>query len=86
MNRLVFLIVAAALASSAAHSQDGLHHAIAGLINADPMAALGQAIARGEYPKTTSVLIVRNGEVAFENYFGDGSKERLTIRDRPRNS
>jgi hypothetical protein len=32
------------------------------------------------------VLIVRNGEVAFENYFGDGSKERLTIRDRPRNS
>jgi CubicO group peptidase (beta-lactamase class C family) len=77
MNRLVFLIVAAALASSAARSQDGLHHATAGAINADPMASLGKAIARGEYPKTTSVLIIRNGEVAFEGYFGDGSKERL---------
>ena len=38
MNRLVSWIVAAPLACSAAHSQDGLHQATAGVIDADRMA------------------------------------------------
>ena len=66
-RQLALLISAAALASSAA----------AGGIDAKRLAALSQAIAHGEYPKTTSVLITRNGELAFESYFGEGSKERL---------
>jgi CubicO group peptidase (beta-lactamase class C family) len=66
-RQLALLISAAALASSAA--ADG--------IDAKRLAALSQAIAHGEYPKTTSVLIIRNGELAFESYFGEGSKERL---------
>jgi CubicO group peptidase (beta-lactamase class C family) len=41
------------------------------------LADLEQAIARGEYPKTTSVLIMRNGDLAYEGYFGEGSQELL---------
>jgi CubicO group peptidase (beta-lactamase class C family) len=69
MNRQwVPLIAATALASNAV---------AAGGIAPNSLADLRQAIARGEYPKTTSVLIIRNGELVFENYFGEGSKERL---------
>jgi CubicO group peptidase (beta-lactamase class C family) len=41
------------------------------------LADLEQAIARGEYPKTTSVLIMRDGHLAYEGYFGEGSPELL---------
>jgi hypothetical protein len=53
------------------------YHKGLNVLRLEVFAALGQAIARGEYSMTTGVLIVRNGEVAFENYFGDRSKERL---------
>jgi CubicO group peptidase (beta-lactamase class C family) len=42
-------------------------------LNPEPLLALEQAIARGDYPDTSSVLIVRNGELAYEHYFGAGS-------------
>jgi CubicO group peptidase (beta-lactamase class C family) len=42
-----------------------------------PLAGLAAAIARGDYPKTTSVLVVRNGKLVFEAYFGDGSRDLL---------
>jgi CubicO group peptidase (beta-lactamase class C family) len=36
-----------------------------------------RAIAAGTYPKTTSVVIVLNGELAYEHYAGDGGPEVL---------
>ena len=32
---------------------------------------------KGDFPKTTSVLISRNGEMVYEKYFGDGRLELL---------
>jgi CubicO group peptidase (beta-lactamase class C family) len=46
-------------------------------LDTKPLAELEQAIGRGEYPKTTSVLIMRNGGLAYEHYFGEGSKDLL---------
>jgi CubicO group peptidase (beta-lactamase class C family) len=46
-------------------------------LNPRALASLEQAIALGDYPNTTSVLIVRNGELAYERYFGEGSVEFL---------
>jgi CubicO group peptidase (beta-lactamase class C family) len=46
-------------------------------LDTKPLAELEQAIGRGEYPKTTSVLIMRNGDLAYEHYFGEGSKDLL---------
>jgi CubicO group peptidase (beta-lactamase class C family) len=69
MNRhWVPVIAAAAWASSAI---------AAGGIDLKPLEDLRQAITRGDYPNTTSVLIVRKGALAFERYFGEGSKKRL---------
>ena len=42
-----------------------------------PFAALDAAVARGDYPKTTSVLVVRHGRLVHEGYFGEGSPELL---------
>jgi CubicO group peptidase (beta-lactamase class C family) len=42
--------------------------------------ALGElraAIARGDYPKTTSILVMRNGTLVYESYFGDGRRGLL---------
>jgi CubicO group peptidase (beta-lactamase class C family) len=42
--------------------------------------ALGElraAIARGDYPKTTSILVMRNGTLVYEGYFGDGRRGLL---------
>jgi CubicO group peptidase (beta-lactamase class C family) len=51
--------------------------AFAAGLDAKPLADLEQAIGRGEYPKTTSVLIMRNGDLAYEHYFGEGTKDSL---------
>ena len=41
------------------------------------MARMEAAIADGKYPETTSVIVMRGGEVVYEHYFGDGSAEKL---------
>lgn len=41
------------------------------------LAGLEAAITRGDYPLTTSVLVLRNGEIAHESYFGVGARDRL---------
>jgi CubicO group peptidase (beta-lactamase class C family) len=46
-------------------------------LNSEPLVSLEKAIARGDYPDTSSVLIVRNGALAYEHYFGEGSAELL---------
>jgi len=38
---------------------------------------LTDAIAKGEFPKTTSVLVVQKGALTYESYFGAGSPELL---------
>jgi CubicO group peptidase (beta-lactamase class C family) len=42
-----------------------------------PLAKLPDAIAHGDFPKTTSVLIVRGGKLVYERYFGDGNRDLL---------
>jgi len=42
-----------------------------------PLAELTVAIASGRYPSTTSVLVVLDGKLGFERYFGAGSREFL---------
>lgn len=45
-----------------------------------PMLAMPQleaAIASGETPKTTAVLVMRDGRIVYERYFGNGSADRL---------
>jgi len=42
-----------------------------------PLMRLKDAVAKSDYPKTTSVLIVRDGKLVYEEYFGEGSRELL---------
>ncbi|HEY2444864.1 MAG TPA: serine hydrolase [Rhizomicrobium sp.] len=42
-----------------------------------PLSDLRDAVARGDYPHTTSVLIVLNGRLSYEDYFGEGSARLL---------
>ncbi|MDP9008742.1 MAG: beta-lactamase family protein [Pseudomonadota bacterium] len=76
LARLLALIGAGLMGGSAPHAAEGLKAGPAGLA-AQPLAQLEQAIARGDYPKTTSVLIMRNGDLAYERYFGEGSQDLL---------
>lgn len=69
--RLPALIGAGMLAGALAGA------APAASLDAKPLAELERAIGRGEYPKTTSVLIMRNGDLAYEHYFGEGSQDLL---------
>jgi CubicO group peptidase (beta-lactamase class C family) len=43
----------------------------------DPLPGLRAAIERGDYPKTTSLLVMRRGELVYEAYFGEGNREML---------
>ena len=38
---------------------------------------LSAAIAQGDYPKTTSVLVMRGDRLIYERYFGDGKRALL---------
>lgn len=40
------------------------------------LAGLEQAVARGDAPQTTSTVIVREGEVVYEKYWGEGAPDR----------
>jgi CubicO group peptidase (beta-lactamase class C family) len=42
-----------------------------------PLAHLAEGYQRGEFPKTTSVLVVYRGKLIFERYFGDGGVDVL---------
>jgi CubicO group peptidase (beta-lactamase class C family) len=56
-------------------------HASAGAaaddVDARPLRAMQAAIGRGEFPKTTSVLVMRGGRIVYENYFGAGGPRVL---------
>ena len=78
----VCLIAATAQAASLPSPpdlHDGLPVASAAMSGLDPapLAGLADAIARGNYPKTTSVLVVRDGKLVFEGYLGEGSRDLL---------
>jgi CubicO group peptidase (beta-lactamase class C family) len=75
-TRLLGLIAIGALACCAAGSAGLAADAASGL-DAKPLADLERAIAREEYPKTTSVLIIRDGNLVYEHYFGAGSQSLL---------
>jgi CubicO group peptidase (beta-lactamase class C family) len=42
-----------------------------------PLDRLSAAIKSGDYPKTTSVLVMHGGKLVFERYFGEGSRTKL---------
>jgi CubicO group peptidase (beta-lactamase class C family) len=46
-------------------------------LNPASLNGLPGAIARGDFPKTTSVLIVRDEKLVYERYFGDGGRDVL---------
>src|SRR5215831_1529773 len=80
------LLAGAAVASASAadlpppaNLHDGLSVASpgrAGLVVA-PLAGLEEGVAKGGYPKTASVLIMHDGKLVYEQYFGDGGRELL---------
>lgn len=43
----------------------------------DRFAGLEDAIANGEYPAVTSILIAKDGELVYERYFNEGAPEAL---------
>ncbi|MEQ4574934.1 MAG: serine hydrolase [Gammaproteobacteria bacterium] len=45
--------------------------------NTDVLAAMERAIADGQAPETTSVLIARDGALVYERYFGDSDRQAL---------
>jgi CubicO group peptidase (beta-lactamase class C family) len=47
------------------------------LREAGSFAGIEQAIARGDAPKTTSVLVMRGAKIAYEHYFADATAETL---------
>jgi CubicO group peptidase (beta-lactamase class C family) len=63
--------------SAAAPVQDDWAPADGSGVRLAMLAALPAAIARGEFPKTTSVLVIRHGRLAYEAYFGAGGLEVL---------
>jgi CubicO group peptidase (beta-lactamase class C family) len=72
--RMFRLLVAGLLACGSAGAQDP---AIVKRLDEKPLTALKEAIVNGQYPRTTSVLIVLDGALAYESYFGAGSEELL---------
>jgi CubicO group peptidase (beta-lactamase class C family) len=50
---------------------------LAGAAAAAPLDDLRAAIGRGDYPKTTSVVVMRDGNIVAEAYFGVGRRDRL---------
>jgi CubicO group peptidase (beta-lactamase class C family) len=46
-------------------------------VDVAPLAELKTAVVRNDFPKTASVLVVRNGRLVYEEYFGEGGREVL---------
>jgi CubicO group peptidase (beta-lactamase class C family) len=70
-------VVAAAVPCAALAAGDDFARVNPSDLNFVPLAGLEQAIAHGDYPSTTSVLVVRGGKLVYEHYFGEGSVEFL---------
>jgi CubicO group peptidase (beta-lactamase class C family) len=74
---LFSLVAASCYAAVALASGDEFARGIPGDLDPTALKGLEQAIARGDYPNTTSVLIVRKGGLAYEHYFNEGNQELL---------
>jgi CubicO group peptidase (beta-lactamase class C family) len=71
------LIAANFYAAMALAGGDDFAQSIPADLEPAALQGLEQAIARGDYPNTTSVLIVRKGSLAYEHYFNEGTRELL---------
>lgn len=76
------LVLAAAFAIAAPHAVAADNDwrptpAAAAQLDRAKLKDMERAIAAGTYPKTTSVVIVLDGELAYEHYAGDGGPEKL---------
>lgn len=77
------LIVAAPLAAqdldAPARLGDGLEVARPGMagLRLDPLVALNQSAVDVDFPNTTSVLVLKDGKLVFERYFGTGGRDVL---------
>lgn len=62
-----------------ANRGDGLEVASLDVVGlrAAPLAALTQSLMEASFPNTTSVLVLKDGKLVFERYFGDGGAEVL---------
>lgn len=74
MRALVLAAMLAAAAPAAIAAGNDWHPspAAAARLDRTKLDDMERAIAAGTYPKTTSVVIVLNGELAYELYAGDG--------------
>jgi CubicO group peptidase (beta-lactamase class C family) len=78
INRQWFaLIGVGVLAGTFASAEAGPKSPHSAGLDGKPLLELEHAIGLGEYPKTTSILIIRHGRLVYERYFGEGSKELL---------
>ncbi|HEY0504508.1 MAG TPA: serine hydrolase [Lysobacter sp.] len=76
---LMFALAGAAHAAAPPRLDDGwtVADAAAAGWNAATLAAMDAAIAGGQAPDTTSVLIVRDGRLVYERYFNAGGRDVL---------
>lgn len=77
--RASVLAVALAVAAPHAIAADNAWHpapATAARLDRAKLNDMERAIAAGAYPKTTSVAVVLNGELAYEHYAGDGGPDK----------
>ena len=77
MNRYLIALIGAAFLNSTVDAAEEVKSVRSMGLNTKPLMELEQAIGEGNYPKTTSVLIMRNGRLAYERYFGEGGKDLL---------
>lgn len=88
MPRRLLVVLAMLLAAGPVHGQDagtpamrrdGLEVAAPGMVGLriGPLVALDQARIDDSFPNTTSVLVVKDGKLVFERYFGSGGPEVL---------
>ena len=71
------LIAASCYAAMALAAGDDFAPSTPADLEPTALRGLEQAIAGGDYPNTTSVLIVRKGGLAYEHYFNEGKREHL---------
>lgn len=77
MNRHLVALVGVTFFASTVGAEEGLKPVRFAGLNTKSLMELEQAIGQGDYPKTTSVLIMRNGRLVYERYFGEGAKDLL---------